>query len=98
MGVYLKGLTEEDFKSVSWECTYKALKRQGRIIEIAEPHGRLIDADAMMKKLQGSHDFYIEAWGSFSEMPAKDKARVDEISACMANVVNARTIIEAEVE
>ena len=43
MGIYIKGLTEEQFKLVSWEGVYTALKRQDRIVEVAEPHGRLID-------------------------------------------------------
>lgn len=47
MGVYIKGLTEEQFKLVLSEYIYTALKRQDRIIEVQEPHGRLIDADAI---------------------------------------------------
>lgn len=43
VGIYIKGLTEEQFKLVSWEGVYTALKRQDRIVEVAEPHGRLID-------------------------------------------------------
>lgn len=49
MGVYIKGLTEEQFKLVSWECTYTALKRQDRIIEVPEPHGRLIDENVLRR-------------------------------------------------
>ena len=48
MGVYLKGITEDDFKEISWESVYLALKRQGRIVEVPEPHGRLIDADKVV--------------------------------------------------
>ena len=47
MGVYIKGLTEEQFKLVSWEGVYTALKRQDRIIEVPEPHGRLIDESVL---------------------------------------------------
>lgn len=49
MGVYIKGLTEKQFKSVSLEYIYTALKRQDRIIEVPEPHGRLIDESVLRK-------------------------------------------------
>lgn len=49
MGIYIKGLTEEQFKLVSWEGVYTALKRQDRIVEVAEPHGRLIDESVLRK-------------------------------------------------
>lgn len=42
MGVFIKGITEDDFKAISWESVYTALKRQNRIVEVAEPReGRL---------------------------------------------------------
>lgn len=43
-------------------------------------------------KLQQHHDFFVNAWGGFSNLPVKDKARVDEITQCIAEVVNARAI------
>lgn len=53
---------------------------------------RLIDADALKEKLQADHDFYINAWGGFKNLPANDKARVDELTAAIAAVINAPTI------
>lgn len=53
---------------------------------------RLIDADAMQKNLCENADLLIDAWGSFDNLPEKDKARVDEIFNCVAEVVNAPTI------
>ena len=53
---------------------------------------RLIDADVPKEKLQADHDFYINAWGGFKNLPANDKARVDELTAAIAAVVNAPTI------
>ena len=53
---------------------------------------RPIDADALKDKLQQHHDFYVMAWGGFSKMPISDKKRVDEITNCIAEVVNAPTI------
>ena len=53
---------------------------------------RLIDADALKDKLQQHHDFYVMAWGGFGKMPISEKKRVDEITNCIAEVVNAPTI------
>lgn len=53
---------------------------------------RYIDADALKDKLQQHHDFYVMAWGGFGKMPIGEKKRVDEITNCIAEVVNAPTI------
>lgn len=53
---------------------------------------RLIDADALKDKLQQHHDFYVMAWGGFGKMPIGEKKRIDEITNCIAEVVNALTI------
>lgn len=53
---------------------------------------RLIDADALKDKLQQHHDFYVMAWGGFGKMPIGEKKRVDEITNCIAEVVNAPSI------
>lgn len=53
---------------------------------------RLIDADALKAKLQEDHDFLVEAWGGFPNMPREDKVRADELTMCIARVVNAPTI------
>lgn len=53
---------------------------------------RLIDADALKDKLQQHHDFYVMAWGGFGKMPIGEKKRVDEITNCIAEVVNTPTI------
>ena len=47
-----------------------------------------ISREAIKQKLQGHHDFFVSAYGSFKDMPFTDKARVDEISSCIAMVVN----------
>ena len=61
---------------------------------LPEHHGRLVDADVLKEKLQEHHDFFVNAYGSFADMTFKEKARVDEIINCIAEVVNAPTIIE----
>lgn len=53
---------------------------------------RPMDADALKDKLQQHHDFYVMAWGGFGKMPIGEKKRVDEITNCIAEVVNAPTI------
>lgn len=53
---------------------------------------RPIDADALKDKLQQHHDFWVMAWGGFGKMPIGEKKRVDEITNCIAEVVNFPTI------
>ena len=61
-------------------------------------HGRLIDADRLQEEFKKRHDFYVDAYGGFKNLPINDKSRVDEITASIASVVNAPTIIEADKE
>lgn len=58
---------------------------------------RLIDANALLLKLKKNHDLFIDAWEGFSNLPEKDKARVDEISNCIVDVFNAPTVDAVEV-
>lgn len=51
-----------------------------------------IDADALNNKLQQHHDFFVNAWGGFREMPIQDKARCDELSNSIAEIFNAPSI------
>ena len=62
-----------------------------------EKEKRLIDANALKEKLQAHHDFFVNAWGGFSNLPQNDKARVDEITSCIVDVVNAPTVDAVEV-
>lgn len=54
MGVYIKGITLEQIK----KCTLYTMDGgciefyDGRLIEVAEPHGRLIDADALINQIK----------------------------------------------
>ena len=54
----------------------------------------LISREALKKKLQENHDFFVNAWGGFKNLPPNDKARVDEITNCISEVVNAPTVEE----
>lgn len=53
---------------------------------------RPIDGDALKGKLKKHHDLFVDAWGGFKNLPPDCKARVDEISSCIAEIVNAPTI------
>lgn len=59
-------------------------------------HGRLIDADELKTTFQNHHDFFIHAYGNFNKILGNDKARVDEITHSIAEIVNAPTIIDAD--
>ena len=67
------------------------------VMEKTSNEKRLIDANALREKLQAHHDFFVNAWGGFSNLPVKDKARVDEITNCIAEVVNATAVDAVEV-
>ena len=58
---------------------------------------RLIDANALKERLQGHHDFFVDGVGGFHYLTPKDKARVDEITHCIAEIVNAPTVDAVEV-
>lgn len=47
-----------------------------------------ISRKSLKHKLQEHHDFFVDAYGGFSNLPQNDKSRVDEISNCIAMVVN----------
>jgi len=47
-----------------------------------------ISRKSIKQKLQEHHDFFVNAYGGFSNLPRNDKSRVDEISSCIAMVVN----------
>lgn len=86
MGVYLKGITEDVFKEISWECVYLALKRQDRIVEVPEPHGRLIDADALRDAVYR----HLCIKGEENLLPAE--------KSVFGNIIKAPTVIEGSNE
>ena len=52
-----------------------------------------IDAEWLLNRYKGHHDFYLNAWGGdFKAMDAKDKARCDELNTCIADIFNAPSI------
>ena len=53
-----------------------------------EPCEDAISRKSLKQKLQEHHDFFVNAYGGFSNLSRNDKSRVDEISNCIAMVVN----------
>ena len=49
----------------------------------------LIDRAELIERLKRHKDFYVDAYGGFCNLPEKEKARVDELTNCIAEVVNA---------
>lgn len=61
-----------------------------------EPCDDCISRQSIKRKLQEHHDFFINAYGNFNNMPQDNKSRVDEINNCIAIVVNEPPIIPKE--
>lgn len=57
-----------------------------------EPCEDCISRKSLKHKLQEHHDFFVNAYGGFSNLPQNDKSRVDEITNCIAMVVNEPSI------
>ena len=53
-----------------------------------EPCEDTISRKYIKQKLQEHYDFFVNAYGGFSNLPLNDKSRVDEITNCIAMVVN----------
>lgn len=50
--------------------------------------GDTVSRKSIKHKLQEHYDFFVNAYGGFSNLSQNDKSRVDEISNCIAMVVN----------
>ena len=59
-------------------------------------HGRLGDLDELKQTLENHHNFFVMAYGNINKANQCDKSRLDEIDNCIAEIVNAPTIIEAD--
>lgn len=53
---------------------------------------RLIDANAMRKKWTSERDFMLNRWGGYGALLNREKGRVDELEACIADVESAPTV------
>ena len=54
----------------------------------------LISRDKLLSKLKRRKKFFIDAWGSFHLLSITDRSRVDELDACIAEVINMPTVAE----
>lgn len=81
MGIYINGITVEMFRNAPLEAV-EELMAEGQMIDVPEPHGRLIDADKLLGecKPRGIAD---DVWEESNEYK---------------QIINAPTIIESEVE
>ena len=55
-----------------------------------------LSRNSLKHKLQERHDFFVNAYGGFSNLPQNDKSRVDEITNCIAMVVNEPPVISQQ--
>lgn len=68
-----------------FEKTYEEVKEQ----ELEQAYCEdIISRKSIKQKLQEQHDFFVNAYGGFSNLPQNDKSRVDEITNCIAMVIN----------
>jgi hypothetical protein len=74
------------------EQTGKYVLQMDRLLEDEcyqqEPCEDVISRKSIKQKLQEHHDFFVNAYGGFSNLPQNEKSRVDEITNCIAMVVN----------
>ena len=61
-----------------------------------EPCEDIISRKSIKHKLQEHYDFLVDAYGGFSNLPQNDKSRVDEITNCIAMVVNEPSVTPQE--
>lgn len=88
-GLFIPEITAEMFRNGCLE-SIQALMAEGEIYDIdyQQPCEDCISRESIKQKLQEQHDFFVNAYGGYSNLPQSDKSRVDEISNCIAMVVN----------
>ena len=88
---------KEIFKALSQEPTEKPMTVDEMEREYEKSKAlfhKIVECDdaisrkSIKQKLQEHHDFFVNAYGGFSNLPRNDKSRVDEITNCIAMVVN----------
>lgn len=83
----MRDATEEEHKSVK-DYIESISKPTGVQFE-AQLSKDCISRESLKQKLQEEHDFFVNAYGgNFKDMPYEEKVRVDEITNCIAMVVN----------
>ena len=64
-----------------------------RKTEVPVNNSKLVNSDDLIKKLKEHFNFYVEAYDGIKNMPDIEKARIDEISNCIAAIVNEKPIM-----
>lgn len=72
-------LYTEDYEAIDYAINSLAQK----------PCEDCISRQALRQKLREHYDFFVNAYGGFNNLSLNDKFRVDEITNCIAMVVNA---------
>ena len=80
---------------ISNELLYELTHPKIKALE-QEPCEDTISRKSIKQKLQEHHDFFVNAYGGFSNLPLNDKSRVDEITNCIAMVVNEPSVTPQE--
>ena len=96
-GLFIPEITTEMFRNGCLE-SIEALMAEGEIqdIDYQQPCEDCISRQALKRKLQEHHDFFVHAYNGFSNMPQHVKSRVDEINNCIAMVVNEPSVTPKE--
>ena len=84
MGVYIKGITVEMFRNAPLESIEELLSA-GDFVDIKEPHGRLIDADALVNTVV----FH-------TNIPADTKEFIEDLIGIAPTVIEAEVKDEAD--
>lgn len=86
---------EYAIKELEIQCPYWDLNAGTcRKTEAPENNSKLVNSDDLIKKLKEHFNFYVEAYDRIKNMPDIEKARIDEISNCIAAIVNEKPIMK----
>ena len=88
MGVYIKGITIEMLRNAPLEAVENLLVL-GDMVEVPEPHGRLVDADALLNTS-----------GVTINITGKENAMIvtQALDSIYQDIKDAPTVLEAESE
>lgn len=97
-----KRLLEINYENLGESDAEEFAREFNEILDLAikaleqEPCEDVISRKSIKQKLQEHHDFFVNAYGGFSNLPQNDKSRVDEINSCIAMVVNEPSVTPQE--
>lgn len=83
MGVYLKGMNKDTFDLI----VGSVFTFPKGVVEVKEPHGRLIDAEIVSSAIADVYDIFIKNNGKVTQK---------SMDYLIASTVDSKTIIEAE--